>query len=138
MHPSVRPCVWDLQAMGFILRLKLATKQHFTTTSYQVLPAGVAALRRSMAARDKVVVDRFLSHGVTLVSSPPGPAPAPTPSRPGPRAPPALHIPSHTSFVMHHVMVFIWCAESPHTGTASFLTTVNVSMYHRAMSMAPI
>ena len=30
----------DLQEMGLVLRLKLGTKDHFTTTSYQVMPAG--------------------------------------------------------------------------------------------------
>ena len=30
----------DLQAMGLVLRLKLGTKDHFTTTSYQVMPRG--------------------------------------------------------------------------------------------------
>lgn len=52
----------DLQAMGLILRLKLATKEHFTTTSYQVLPAGVTALR-SMDPEDKLLVDKFLTLG---------------------------------------------------------------------------
>ena len=55
----------DLQAMGLILRLKLATKGHFTTTSYQVLPAGVAALR-FMNPDDRLLVDRFLISGVTM------------------------------------------------------------------------
>lgn len=57
----------DLQAMGLILRLKLATKEHFTTTSYQVLPAGIAALQ-SMPTEDKLLVDHFLSEGVVLSS----------------------------------------------------------------------
>ena len=55
----------DLQEMGLILRLKLATKEHYTTTSYQVLPAGVAALK-SMKQVDKDVVDAFLTDGVTI------------------------------------------------------------------------
>jgi len=54
----------DLQEMGLILRLKLATKEHYTTTSYQVLPAGVAALR-SMKQSDKDLVDEFLERGVS-------------------------------------------------------------------------
>jgi hypothetical protein len=55
----------DLQEMGLLLRLKLATKDHFTTTSYQVMPAGVAALK-SMKQLDKNDVDRFLIHGVRV------------------------------------------------------------------------
>jgi len=55
----------DLQAMGLVLRLKLGTKDHFTTTSYQVMPAGVAALK-SMPQRDKNDIDRFLVHGVRV------------------------------------------------------------------------
>ena len=55
----------DLQEMGLVLRLKLGTKDHFTTTSYQVMPAGVAALK-SMSQRDKNDVDRFLVHSVRV------------------------------------------------------------------------
>lgn len=55
----------DLQEMGLVLRLKLGTKDHFTTTSYQVMPAGVAALK-SMPQRDKNDMDRFLVHGVRV------------------------------------------------------------------------
>ena len=55
----------DLQEMGLLLRLKLGTKDHFTTTSYQVMPAGVAALK-SMKQLDKNDVDRFLIHGVRV------------------------------------------------------------------------
>lgn len=58
----------DLQEMGLILRLKLATKEHYTTTSYQVLPAGVAALK-SMKQADKDLVDAFLADGVTIESA---------------------------------------------------------------------
>jgi hypothetical protein len=53
----------DLQNMGLIARLKLATREQFTSTSYQVLPAGIAALR-NIKQEDKDAIDAFLTQGV--------------------------------------------------------------------------